>query len=214
MKTMRAFTVGEHITHRSVDREASVIMTVTPHVVVCDGDDLIAAYLPAGAVGRRRSGQRGGGPRGRQLLKWDGGHHESTWTRTDVLMIHRPGDGFSLWSAWDASDRRPAWWYINLEEPWRRTSIGFDSRDLWLDLWRGPEEPEWHWKDEDELKWAIEVGSCSPSRAAAIRDEGERALDLIAKRRPPFDRDWAAWQPDPDWTVPVLSSEWKVEPIA
>lgn len=211
---MRTFTPGEHIAHRSVDREASVIMTVMPQVVACDDHELIAAYLPAGAVGKRRSGDRGGGPRGRQLLRWDGRHQDSMWTHTNILMLHRPGDSFSLWSAWDAIDGRHAWWYINLEEPWRRTSIGFDSRDLWLDLWRRSDDPEWHWKDEDELQWAVEAGRCTAQRAAAIRDEGERAIDAITSARAPFDRDWAAWRPDPHWAIPVLPSEWSSVPVA
>ncbi len=206
------FARGQHIAHRSVERETGIVMTVLPQVVVRDEPDAIVTYTPSGSLTKRRTGERTGGPRGRQLTRWDGGHEDRPWSGTSVLMLYRPGDGFSVWCAFDADEWRPAWWYVDLEEPWRRTTIGFDSRDLWLDLTRKPHEAEWRWKDEDELAWAVEAGRCTPQQAEAIRREGDRALDAIARRDPPFDEDWERWRPDPEWGIAVMPPSWKTEP--
>lgn len=202
------FTAGEQIAHRSVDRANGIVMTVLPQIVVRDDPELIATYMPAGSLTKRRTGDRSGGPRGRQLMTWDGGHEDRPWTGTSVLMLHCPGDGFSLWCAWDADRWLPAWWYLNIEEPWRRTAIGFDTRDLWLDLWSEPDRKEWHWKDEDELAWAVEQGRCSAAGAASIRAEGERALRRMQRGDPPFDQDWSGWRPDPLWPIPSVPLAW------
>lgn len=203
-----AFTAGEQIAHRSVDQTNGIVLTVLPQIVVRDDPRLIATYMPAGSLTKRRTGDRSGGPRGRQLMTWDGGHEDRPWTGTSVLMLHCPGDGFSLWRAWDADRWLPAWWYLNIEEPWRRTAIGFDTRDLWLDLWSEPDRREWHWKDEDELAWAVEQGRCGAAGAASIRTEGERALRRMQRGDPPFDQDWSGWRPDPRWPIPSVPLAW------
>lgn len=95
------------------------------------------------------------------------------------------------------------WWYINLEEPWRRTDLGFDSRDHDLDL-SSVDLVAWQWKDEDELTWAVERGQYTRAQADAIRTAGEQALERCRRREPPFDQDWAAWRPDRAWGIPCL----------
>ncbi|MDE3193236.1 MAG: hypothetical protein KGN00_06060 [Chloroflexota bacterium] len=72
---------------------------------------------------------------------------------------------------------------------------------------------EWHWKDEDELAWAVEQGRCDRDRAIEIRRDGERARELIARREPPFDEEWERWRPDPAWGIAQLPERWKAEPI-
>lgn len=203
------FAGGQHIALRSVDRAAGVVMSAFPQIVVRDEPELIATYMPVGVVGKRRSGDRNGGPRSRQLVRWDGGHEDWKWLRTSVLMLHRPGDAFSLWSAWEPEGWRLAWWYVNIEEPWRRTAIGFDTRDLEIDLWSEPDLGSWHWKDEDELAWSVTQGRFTQEEATRIRADAERALRRVAAREAPFDPAWIRWRPDPMWTRPTLPANWK-----
>lgn len=193
---------------RSVWRADRVVGTVWPWVVVEDVDDLIALYRPSGTPGKQRSGEFGG-PRGRMLVRWDGGYRDLTWTGVNVLALYRPGDMHSVWRAWDAATWALKWRYVNLEEAWRRTPIGFDSKDLYLDLWSHPGEEEWHWKDEDELDWIVENGRLAADEVPVIRAEGERAVDRIKQHEPPHDREWDAWRPDPSWMVPTLPSQWR-----
>ena len=142
------------------------------------------------------------------LLEWDGGYHDRVWKNTSVLMLHRFGDAHSFWIARDDATRELAWWYVNLEEPWRQTAIGFDSSDNLLDLWSGP-DGVWHWKDEDELAWAIENDWMPADRDRELRAEGERALERFRRRDEPLDGEWVGFLPDPSWSIPALPDGWR-----
>jgi uncharacterized protein len=121
--------------------------------------------------------------------------------RTGELRISRAGEPFSvlLFHHGDGSFRG---WYVNLEQPQRRTALGFDFEDELLDIWveRG-KDPEL--LDEDELEETVERGIFSAERAAQIRANAERIL-----AGPPWPTGWESWQPDPGWQVPTLPPGW------
>jgi hypothetical protein len=48
----------------------------------------------------------------------------------------------------------------------------------------------------DESAGAVEIGLFTALAAAEFRAEGERALEWLLSRRPPYDRDWLSWRPD------------------
>jgi hypothetical protein len=198
---------GDTIVWRSIDHERSAVGTALPWTVVRHNERNIVLFMPPGTSFKARTG-RHGGPRDRMLLEWDGGYHDRVWESTDVLMLHQFGDAHSFWIARDHATNDLAWWYVNLEEPWRDTAIGFDSRDNLLDLWSGP-DGEWHWKDEDELAWAIENKWMPADRDRELRAEGERALERFRQRDEPLDEDWLAFRPDAHWTIPVLPHGWR-----
>ena len=66
----------------------------------------------------------------------------------------------------------------------------------------------WRWKDEDELREAIELGLMSQGGAEAVRREAERAIERLEARQPPFCDGWETWQPDPTWPLPTLPDGW------
>jgi Protein of unknown function (DUF402) len=203
---VKLFAPGDSVVWRSVDRKERIVQTVWPWTIVTDREDETVLYIPAGTVGKRRSGERGG-PGDRFIVRWDGGHADVTWNRTNVVRLYSLGDPYSLWLAFDASTWDLAWRYINLEDPWLRTAIGFDSRDVYLDLVAGPEGDEWEWKDENELAWVVEQGRLDARRAAEIRADGERAVEAVRKRGS-LDK-WRAWRPDPRWLIPTLPERWR-----
>jgi hypothetical protein len=198
---------GDTIVARSVDREKQVVQTATPWTVVRHDEQSIVLYKPVGTLHKVRTG-RYGGPRDRMLLEWDGGYSDQVWRHTNVLMFHRFSDAHSIWLSRDDGTQEVRWWYVNLEEPWRPTAIGFDSRDNLLDLWSGP-DGEWHWKDEDELAWAIDNAWMSADRDRELRAEGERALERFRQRDEPLDEDWLGFRPAPSWTIPLLPDGWR-----
>jgi hypothetical protein len=106
------------------------------------------------------------------------------------------------------SDWSPLHWYVNLEEPLRRTAIGFDTLDRQLDVILGF-DGAWRWKDEDELTESIRRGTLRPSDELKLRAAAERTVDRIVGREPPFDREWTAWRPDPRWPIPELPDGWQ-----
>jgi len=98
-------------------------------------------------------------------------------------------------------------WYVNLEEPLRRTELGFDTLDHELDV-IVELDGSWRWKDEDDLAESIRRGVIPAEEEPRLRADGERAVRRIVDREPPFDRDWSAWRPDPAWPLPVLPEGW------
>ncbi len=98
-------------------------------------------------------------------------------------------------------------WYINLEEPLRRTAMGFEYLDQFLDVIVKPDLSGWRWKDEDELEEAIALGLISRGKASAMRVEGEKVAVWIQSGKSPFNG-WEKWRPDPSWKAPVLPDGW------
>lgn len=205
---MRRFAAGESIVWRSVDEQEREVHTVWPWTVVRDDAEGIVLHLPVGTVGKHRTGVHGG-PRDRLTLKWDGGHRDVTWHSTNVVRLYRERDDFSIWIARDDATSAVAWRYINLEDPWRRTAIGFDSRDRYLDLWSEPESEDWQWKDEDEIAWLGEHGLLAPAQADDIRRSGERAVARIQAGETHLNPAWSSWRPDPSWRIPTIPPGWK-----
>ena len=70
---------------RSVDVAEHVVSTVWPWTVVRDTPEGIVLYLPPGTVGKQRTGERGG-PRGRLMVRWDGGRSVERW-RDDLMRL-------------------------------------------------------------------------------------------------------------------------------
>jgi hypothetical protein len=103
-------------------------------------------------------------------------------------------------------------YYINLEDPLRRSPPGFDTVDHLLDVTIAPDRSTWSWKDEDELREAVDRGIFSEEDAEWFRFWGERGVEHVLLREPPFDRDWSDWRPEPAWENVVLPSDWDLTP--
>jgi hypothetical protein len=105
-------------------------------------------------------------------------------------------------------DGNPRGWYVNLQTPLVRTPIGFDTVDHALDVLVAADRSSWKWKDEDELAEAVELGLFTPDDAAWFRYWGERGIEHLLLRQPPFDQDWESWLPDPSWPNAELPPGW------
>jgi hypothetical protein len=174
--------------------------TVMPVLVVLDEPELLAVYLPEGS------------PLGFPESGWPGGKHPwsafGSWRGHGVLMLQRPGDAYAVWVFWAGTERVFSRWYVNLQAPFRRTPVGFDTQDHELDLW-SPDGQTWHRKDDDHLdRWEV-GGLFTPVEAAAIRSEADRLLAELRSDGGWWDEAWAAWEPDPEWPQPVLPAGWE-----
>ena len=119
-----------------------------------------------------------------------------SWGR-DAVALARPGRAHSIYIFWREGTFEH--WYVNFEEPLRRTPVGFDTFDHKLDLIVMP-DGAYRWKDEDEFEQAAALGLLD---ADAVRAEAARVLEEW-----PFPTGWEDWRPDPAWPVPQLPDGW------
>ncbi|NMC86099.1 MAG: DUF402 domain-containing protein [Anaerolineaceae bacterium] len=202
MSLIPLFTSGTQVTLRGVGKK---VFWAFPTIVVQDTSELIALYLPAGVFGKNVEHR----PTPIELLSPENIHIvDCQWSRTDVLMLIVPGEAFSIYLMWKSGTKDLDCWYINLQEPIRRTRIGFDTMDNMLDIVVHPDMSEWRWKDDDEFIEAEKVGLYSSEEAHEIWAEGEKALKLLTQDRQLFYLKWKTWQPNTEWGIPMLSPLW------
>jgi uncharacterized protein len=181
------FAPGDAVLTRSVWRgEVWLAHSVR---IVADEPELVVWWLAPNTPYMR--------PAVREELPYHQSLVEQPWQAPGVLQLTRPGAAHSVWIFDHA-------WYVNLQEPLRRTGRGFDTCDQLLDLVR-TRDGGWRWKDEHELAEAVRRGFLSEREAAAIRAEGERVIAAD-----PFPTGWEDWEPDPSWSAPGLPAGWDV----
>jgi Protein of unknown function (DUF402) len=136
------------------------------------------------------------------------------------LYVRERGDYGVLSFAWPQTpysillltepDGSPRNWYVNLQTPLERTAIGFDTVDQLLDVVIPLDRSTWTWKDEDELAEGIALRLFTEEDAALLHAWGERAIEHLLLRQPPFDEPWEDWRLDPSWPLPELPPGWDV----
>ncbi len=203
MSQKPCWATGESATLRGV---GSKVFWAYPTIVVQDISELIVLYMPTGVCGKNVDHK----PAPRELLSADQIKIiDSQWKLTDVLMLIIPGEAFSTYIMWETGTKNLECWYINLQEPIRRTSIGFDTMDNMLDVVISPDMSNWHWKDDDEFVEAEKLGFYTAEKACEIWAEGEKAVRLVTKERRALYSQWEKWNADPEWVVPKLSPLWQ-----
>jgi hypothetical protein len=130
------------------------------------------------------------------------------WSGTDVLMLTKPGEAHSVWVMWYTGQSTIRCWYINLELPLQRTSLGFDTMDQELDIVISPDLSRWQWKDVESFQEMVEVGVLTVDEAKAIRAEGERVIQQMNAGESPFCDGWEKWMLPEEWTIPELPRGW------
>lgn len=116
------------------------------------------------------------------------------WQGHGVLMLQRPGEMHSIWVFWNGPSREFTGWYVNIQEPFRRTERGIDTQDLELDIWI-PAGERWQRKDDELLEERVREGRFTTEQVKEIRREGRRVADLLDNGRPWWDPAWANWSP-------------------
>ncbi|MBI4304975.1 MAG: DUF402 domain-containing protein, partial [Chloroflexi bacterium] len=128
------------------------VLFAWPCRVTEDSKDLVALFVPDGTRYKRSRRLDGGRP----LLIAPYVMEDAIWRR-DLLRLMYPGRAYSIWLLWDMNPRRLLCWYVNLEDAFRRSAIGFDTSDHELDVVIRP-DLTWYLKDEDELDAMVEAG--------------------------------------------------------
>lgn len=175
---------------------------VVPVIVVLDAADLLVTYIPEGAPFGFPPGSWPT-PDGRH--PWHGRH---AWEGHGTLMLQRPGDSYAIWHFWRGSERTFTGWYVNLQEPFRRTTAGYDTQDLELDILVSL-DGSWTFKDWDLVDQRVAEGRFSATQAESIHIEGERIAAELSSGVHWWDRAWTSWIPDPTWPTPSLPPRWE-----
>lgn len=203
------FERGAEIVWRS--RPGGAVGYVFGCRVVLDEPDVAVVVQPKGSPISRRVAQRGG-PNGRSLLpgSWDGSRQSSRWDRPPCVRLHPVGRSYSVIRTWSTEEGRFEDWYVNLEQPWVRTQVGFDSRDDVLDVTVSEDLSACQLKDADELEFAIDVGLFRSQEARAIHVAARSATDDIARRWWPFhEQTWSRAIPRSDLEPTELPPGWE-----
>lgn len=129
-----------------------------------------------------------------------------------VLSFAWPDRSHGVLLSWDGDSGEFNQWYVNLQTPLQRTSLGFDATDHILDVVVEPDR-SYRFKDDDELEEAVTAGLFTADDVDAFHAERERIVAAISARTEPFDDSYLAWKPDAAWGVPALLDGWDTEPV-
>ncbi|HWU10176.1 MAG TPA: DUF402 domain-containing protein [Streptomyces sp.] len=188
---MRRFNAGEVIRRREIlDGREWIVYPVT---AVEDHPEFLAVYLFHGTPLTFGTGDFTWG-----LHPWV--HFDHTWQSEGVLQVQRPGDGYSVWHFWKHGEF--SGWYINFQEPMRRTPLGFDTLDQELDIWIPADRSGYQWKDLEHFEERARSGGFRPGEADMVRAEARKVVDMIEAGTPWWGDRWTAWSAPAEWKVP------------
>ena len=174
---------------------------VLPVRVVHDEPDLLATYLAGGTPFGFPEW-----PLADHRHPWQIAGHEA-WSGHGKLMLHRPGDAYSVDLFWDGQERSFSGWYFNLQAPLRRHSRGFDTLDHELDYW-WPAGSSWQVKDAELFEQRIVEGRYDEELAATVRTTAAQLEALLDHGPYWWATGWDHWQPPAEWAAPGLPEGW------
>ncbi|MFJ3641161.1 DUF402 domain-containing protein [Streptomyces sp. NPDC090108] len=180
------FDAGTTIVHREI-LDGAVWLSY-PMTVVSDGP-VLAAYLARGTPLTFGTGDFRWGPHPWTAM-------EPYWLSDGVLQLQRPGDGYAVWMRREGGEF--SGWYVNFQEPMRRTADGFDTLDQELDLWIPGDGKPYSWKDVEEFEERERSGGFLPGEAAGVRRAAGQVEELIA-RGACWWEEWRHWSAPQDW---------------
>jgi hypothetical protein len=183
-----------------------------PCRVVKDTENLLALFIAAGSA--YKAGPKRTAEQKLSMPRFPLPPEEYVW-RKDTLRLMLPGRRHSVWLSWDGggSQRRFARYFVNMEEPFRRTAVGFDTQDHTLDI-EVAQDLTWNWRDTEELDEHVKHGFYTAELASEVWNEARLAIDEILRRAHPCLRGWSEWAPDAAWGVAQLPAHWSAVPVA
>jgi protein associated with RNAse G/E len=195
------WTKGTHIVYREVWHGR--VWTAMPMTVVQDMPELIVLYFHAGTRWKLPEGSNF-----LPLLQHRDWHLRDVINSTESVYFIPPGEAYAIRSMGGLGAHALTGWYVNFQEPVRRTPLGLDYMDQALDLVITPDLSEWQWKDMDELQKAQEFGIFSGQIVHQIRQTGQQVVKYLQEQGFSWLKDWATWRPPEEWLIPTLPTGW------
>jgi hypothetical protein len=201
-----AFAPGDVVAIREIwngrvwEARPAVVIRDEPNLTMLHVPPRVRCQVPVGTDGTEL-----------RLPIEDWRHAESARSDRSNLSFAFPDTPYAVILGYDP-DATLDIYYVNLQSPLVRSPAGFDTVEHVLDVVIPPERTSWSWKDEDELAIAIERGMFTEEDAEWFRYWGERAVEHVLLREPPFDEDWSSWRPEPGWADAELPANWDLVP--
>ncbi|MFF9870453.1 DUF402 domain-containing protein [Streptomyces sp. NPDC013953] len=213
---MESFKAGQTVVRRDVHRTGRVWSEHALRVVADTSEALVAACPPGAGtrwpalyVKARDEGDRSVRTQAFDAMAtgvWEVA--DAVWQDTELLLWKPPAAWFSVNAFYvpDGDGRRLRNWYVNFEHPTRRTSYGFDTFDLTVDLVVDPDLTRWEWKDEDEYAHVRRLGIITDTEHQAVDAARDQVLAMLTEPSGLFAHAerWAAWRWEPTWPTPRL----------
>jgi hypothetical protein len=183
------------VLYRDVQRGG--VWWIIPHVVASDDGARVILYTSPGTptayvvgVTDESFAEVIGGPR--YVLS------ETTWEHNHVLRILDEGTAHAIELYWNGDDWEFLGWYVHLQTPFRRTSVGFDKRDQALDIVVDVDR-KWSWKDESHVDMLTRSGYFGTAEVNEIWREAKAVVKRIEEWASPFCEGWETWRPGGTW---------------
>src|SRR5438046_2771238 len=124
------------------------VWSAIPNYLIEDSDARVVTAVLPGARCRRWAVPRREAWAALASGQWE--TTPTTWHTNRALWVWTRGASYMVGHHWEDATNRFHGWYLNLQTPLRRSSIGFDLWDQVLDVVVRPDRT-WSWKDEDEF---------------------------------------------------------------
>lgn len=192
---------GEPIVRREVLNDGRPWLGAMVYVVE-DSDDQLVTYLPGGTEFGFLDGQF---PTRSGQHPWN--HGSRSWEGHGTLMVQRPGEDHAVWHFWDDPNRSFQCWYVNLQEAFRRTAIGYDTQDLELDIVVAL-DGSWAFKDQELLAEHVERGRYRAEQVDEVLTLGHELSAKLEAGKHWWDDAWSRWRPETSWSPIPLPPGW------
>jgi Protein of unknown function (DUF402) len=180
----------------------------TPHYVVLDSEDVVALYRPEGTPYESwRIEEQRLVPLGT--------------TKMDMLRLMFPGCDYAVELFFDTEKGAPSYqafrghgrfrgWKVNIEAPFRRFELGFETTDHFLDIIVRPDR-RYYWKDQEVIDWWLRRGAYKREEVQRFYAAGRELEPLIESGKSPFDDEWTDWRPEASDRLAVPKA-WQLVP--
>ena len=199
---------GDIITWRGIFNDR--VWHAQPTVVVKDSpEELVLTLLPGTECATDENYPKGkkAGKRRWEFMDNDWTLAKYTWHTNRLLLILEPETYYSAVYFWNHTSNEFICYYINFQQPFKRSHCGIDTLDLELDIIINP-DLSYEWKDLEDYEKCISAGMIRPEWVQEIDKAKEDILERLAKRAYPLDGSWLDWKPDPTWSPPKLPADW------
>lgn len=133
---------------------------------------------------------------------------DKSWTGGGALYLVPPDLPYMIIGFRSDDNSHVARWYVNMQDPFRRTVLGFDYLDMELDIEIDVDLQRYSWKDEDKFHLLVSQGIIAEEKARMLRAAGEQIVQEVMDRKSIIE-EWRGWSPSPDLVCPTLPEQWE-----